>query len=530
MNTPAGISSFADDSPLQNPPNDHPSSKGNAVVIGSGFGGLAVAIRLLAEGWRVELLERHEDLGGRARVFHLDGAAFDAGPTVITAPFLFEELFRLLGERFDSHVTLLPVEPFYRMEYADDSHFNYSASIPETIAEIDRLSPGEGASYQAFLSATEAMYQRGFVDLADQPFTRVGDMLRVLPDLVRLRADVSLHGFVSRFFKDERLQRAFSVPSLLVGGHPYRTSSLYGLIHALERRGGVWYPKGGTGALVKAMAELFERHGGVVRTRQEVTALTVEEKRVTGVEIADGTRRSADIVVSNVDPLHVYEHWLPMGWWGRSLNAWRRRMKQSMGLMVVYFTTRRVYHELEHHTIVFGDTFREILDAIFDEHELVDDLSLYLHRPGATDPDMAPEHGDAFYVLAPVPNLKGGHDWDSLEPRLTRQILTMLSERVMPDLFEQLGATHAVSPRYFHEELSSPFGSGFSIAPTLTQSAGLRFHNQSPHFSNLYFVGAGTHPGAGVPGVVSSAAVVERLVKQHSLAQPSQTADKPLTP
>ncbi|MCA1769132.1 MAG: phytoene desaturase [Halomonas sp.] len=528
MNTPADATILVEDSAEHYLPTEDDSTKGKAIVIGSGFGGLAVAIRLLADGWAVELLERHKDLGGRARIFHLDGVAFDAGPTVITAPFLFEDLFRLLGERFDEHVTLLPVEPFYRMEYADGSHFNYSASIEETVAEIDRLSPGEGDAYHRFLAATEAMYQRGFVDLADQPFTRVMDMLRVLPDLVRLRADISLHGFVSRFFKDERLQRAFSVPSLLVGGHPFKTSSLYGLIHALERRGGVWYPKGGTGALVTSLAELFQRHGGVIRTQQHVSALTVEGKQVTGVDIADGTHRPADIVVSNADPLHVYEHWLPMGPWGRSLNAWRRRMKQSMGLMVVYFTTRRTYSELEHHTIVFGDTFREILDAIFDKHELVNDLSLYLHRPGATDPSMAPEQGDAFYVLAPVPNLKGGHDWDTLEPQLTQQILKMLAERVMPDLFEQLGETHAVSPRYFHQELSSPFGSGFSIAPTLTQSAGLRFHNQSPHFSNLYFVGAGTHPGAGVPGVVSSAAVVDRLVKQNPIARPQQTATKPL--
>jgi len=528
MNIPANSTLLADSGASRTLSPTPGASAGRAVVIGSGFGGLAMAIRLLADGWDVELLERHGDLGGRARVFHLGDVAFDAGPTVITAPFLFEELFALLGERFDAHVTLLPVEPFYRMEYADGSHFNYCASIDDTVAEIERLSPGEGPSYQAFLSATEAMYQRGFVDLADQPFTRVWDMLRVLPDLIRLRADVSLHGFVSRFFNDSRLQRAFSVPSLLVGGHPFRTSSLYGLIHALERRGGVWYPKGGTGALVTALAELFQRHGGVIRTHQNVTGLTVTKQQVTGVELEDGTYRPADIVVSNVDPLHVYEHWLPMGRWGRSLNAWRRRMKQSMGLMVVYFTTRRTYTELEHHTIVFGETFREILDAIFDHHALVDDLSLYLHRPGATDPDMAPEDGDAFYVLAPVPNLKGGHDWATIEPQLTQRIFATLAERVMPDLFEQLDASHAISPRYFHEALSSPFGSGFSIAPTLTQSAGLRFHNRSPHFNNLYFVGAGTHPGAGVPGVVSSAAVVNRLVKQqHGVAH--HASDAPLS-
>lgn len=485
-----------------------------AVVIGSGFGGLAVALRLLSDGWNVELLERHGDLGGRARVFHLDGVAFDAGPTVITAPFLFEELFERFGEKFDQHVTLLPVEPFYRMDYADGSYFDYKSTTEEIMGEIERLAPGTSNRYNDFLIATEKMYQRGFVDLAEQPFTKVTDMLKVLPDLIRLRADKSLYTFVSRFFDDERLRRAFSVPSLLVGGHPFRTSSLYGLIHALERRGGVWFPKGGTGALVTALADLFQRHGGIIRTRQDVTGLSVENNQVSGVDVRGGQHYPADIVVSNADPLHVYENWLPMKGWGKLLNGFRRRMKQSMGLLVVYFVTKRRYTELEHHTIVFGDTFKEILDTIFDDHELPEDLSLYLHRPSATDPEMAPPEGDAFYVLAPVPNLQGRQDWETLEPQITQNILSTLQQRLMPDLFEQLGATHTVSPRYFHDALSTPFGSGFSIAPTLTQSAGLRYHNRSPHYSNLYFVGAGTHPGAGVPGVVSSAGVVEKLVRE----------------
>lgn len=490
-----------------------------AIVIGSGFGGLAVALRLLSEGWRVELLERHHDLGGRARVFTLNGVRFDAGPTVITAPFLFEALFKRFDERFDEHVTLLPVDPFYRMVYADGSHFDYLSSVDETLAEIERLSPGESEKYTDFLQATEAMYQRGFIDLAEQPFTKISDMLNVLPDLVRLRADKSLYRFVAQFFDDERLRRAFSVPSLLVGGHPFRTSSLYGLIHALERRGGVWYPRGGTGALVSALAELFKRHGGVIHTQQEVEHLEVTGKQVTAVSTKQGSTFSADAVISNVDPLYVYENWLPNSGWQGFRNTLRRKMKQSMGLFVVYFLTNRRYTELEHHTIIFGDTFREILDTIFDDLEIPNDLSLYLHRPSATDPDMAPEHGDAFYVLVPVPNLKGNHHWESLEQTLTQHVLSTLQARVMPDLFDSIVAQRVISPRYFFEELSSPFGSGFSIAPTLTQSAGFRYHNRSPHWSNLYFVGAGTHPGAGVPGVVSSAGVVERLIKEDFCTQ-----------
>ncbi|MFO7788085.1 MAG: phytoene desaturase family protein [Halospina sp.] len=485
-----------------------------AVVVGAGFGGLAVALRLLARGYAVDLLEKHADLGGRARTLELDGHRFDAGPTVITAPFIFSELFERFGEHLEDHVTFLPVAPFYRMDFTDGSHFDYWDTTDAIVEEIERLSPGEGSQYHAFLEAAEAMYQRGFVELATRPFTRVSDMLEVLPDLVRLRADRSIYQFVARFFRDERLRKALSVPSLLVGGNPFRTSSLYALIHALERKGGVWYAKGGTGALVDALAALFQRHGGRLHTGQSVERLEMEGVEVRAAVTASGQRFEADLLVSNADPLYVYNHWIARTTRQRLADSHRARLKQSMGLFVLYFTTARVYSELEHHTIVFGETFREILDQIFDQHEVPDDLSLYLHRPGATDPSMAPANGDAFYVLAPVPNLQGNQDWTKLAPELEQRILDILARRLMPDLHEQTRAKRSVSPVYFHEALNSPHGSGFSIAPTLTQSAGLRFHNQSPRYPNLFFVGAGVHPGAGVPGVVSSAGVVERLVSR----------------
>ena len=483
-----------------------------AVVVGAGFGGLAVALRLLARGCSVDLLEKHPDLGGRARTFELDGHRFDAGPTVITAPFLFSELFERLGERLEDHVTLLPVAPFYRMDFPDGSHFDYADTTEAIVAEIERLSPGEGEQYHAFLEAAEGRYQRGFVELATRPFTRISDMLEVFPDLVRLRADRSIYQFVSRFFRDERLRKAFSVPSLLVGGNPFRTSSLYALIHALERRGGVWYAKGGTGALVGALAALFQRHGGRLHTGQSVERLEMDGVEVRAAVTANGDRFQADLVVSNADPLYVYNQWIPRTARQRLADGHRGRLKQSMGLFVFYFTTERVYSWIQHHTIIFGDTFRDILGRIFDQHEVPEDLSLYLHRPGATDPSMAPASGDAFYVLAPVPNLQGGQDWSQLKPELEQRIVDMLARRLMPDLAEQIRAKCSISPVYFEEALNSPYGTGFSIAPTLTQSAGLRFHNQSPRHPNLFFVGAGVHPGAGVPGVVCSAGVVERLV------------------
>lgn len=486
-----------------------------AIVIGAGFGGLAMAIRLLARGYEVDLFERHPDLGGRARCLTIDGTRFDAGPTVITAPFIFAELFERLGERLEDSVELLPVEPFYRMEFADGSRFDYGGSISDTVAEIERIAPGEGLHYPGFFRAAEARYQRGFRDLATQPLTRVEDMLRVLPDLLRLRADRSVYDFVSRYFKDERLRRTFSVPSLLVGGNPYRTSSLYSLIHVLERKGRVWFPRGGTGVLVTALADLFQRHGGVIRAGTPVSRLETSAGRIDGVVDEAGRMHPADLVVSNVDPLHVYRHWLPASGLTRIRNALRGRMKQSMSLFVVYFTTARRYPELEHHTILFGEKFREVLTDVFDRLTVPTDLSLYLHRPTATDPAMAPEGRDAFYVLTPVPNLRGGQNWDALSEDLTERILKVLETRLMPDLRSQLRATHALSPRYFADELNSPDGAGFSIAPILTQSAGLRFHNQSRAYRNLYFVGAGTHPGAGVPGVISSAAVVERLLERE---------------
>lgn len=488
------------------------NAKLRAVVVGSGFGGLAVALRLLCRGYAVDLLEKHQDLGGRARTFELDNHKFDAGPTVITAPFLFSELFERFGEKLEDHVTLLPVAPFYRMEFADGSHFDYGDTTETIVSEIERLSPGEGGRYQAFLDAADTMYERGFVELAMRPFTRINDMLEVLPDLVRLRADKSIYQFVSGFFEDERLRKAFSVPSLLVGGNPFRTSSLYALIHSLERKGGVWYVQGGTGVLIEALAQLFERHGGRLLTGHSVERLEMDGVRVKAALTKQGGRFEADLLVSNADPFYVYDQWIARTRLEKLADSHRGRLKQSMGLFVLYFTTHRTYPDIEHHTIVFGDTFREILTQIFDQHQVPDDLSLYLHRPGATDPSMAPEQGDAFYVLAPVPNLQGDQNWTQLTPVLEQRIVEILSSRLMPDLAEQVRAKRSITPSYFHSELNSPFGSGFSIAPTLTQSAGLRFHNQSPRYPNLFFVGAGVHPGAGVPGVVCSAGVVETLV------------------
>ena len=457
------------------------------------------------------LLERQPDLGGRARRFQAGPYSFDAGPTVITAPFVLEALFALFGEAMAHHVTLLPVEPYYRMRFADGRHLDYGGSIDDTLAEIARFAPGDAAGYQALLRHARKLYDVGFTELAHVPFDRLRDMLRTVPALVRLRADRSVYQLVCRHLRDPMLRRAFSIHPLLVGGNPLDTSSLYGLIHWLERAWGVWYARGGTGALVQALADLLLRHGGRIRLAATAERIEVSRRRATGVQLAGGEVIPADLVVSAGDPVQLYRDLLP----GVRLPPWQRppRLRFSMGLYVLYFATDRTYPETRHHTILFGERYEELLREVFDRGVLSDDTSLYLHRPTATDPGMAPAGHDSFYVLAPVPNLQAAIDWRTAGPKLRERVLDMLEARELPGLRRHLTQCFAVDPTYFRDALLSVHGAGFSAAPLLTQSAWFRFHNRAPGLDNLYLAGAGTHPGAGVPGVVSSAQVVETLVR-----------------
>jgi phytoene desaturase len=489
--------------------------KKRALVIGSGFGGLAAAVRLIALGYDVEVLEALGDLGGRARVFKKGPFEFDAGPTVITAPYLFDELFELLGRKREDYVEFVPVDPFYRCRFADGTHFDYVGDEERLLAEIARFNPRDVDGYRRLVVHAQRIFDVGYTGLADQPFTKLADMIRILPDLARLSAYRSVYSLVSKYIEDERLRQVLTFEPLLVGGNPMSVPGIYLLIHWLERKWGVHYAKGGTGAIVRALAKLIEEKGGKVSTSEPVAEILVERGRTTGVRLASGREIRADLVVSNADPTTVYSRMidakhLPMG----KVSSVKKK-SQSMSLFVGYFATSRTYPDTRHHTILLGPRYAGLLSDIFDKKVLADDFSLYLHRPAASDPSMAPPGHEVFYVLSPVPNQKSGLDWNECESRYFDAILAELEERELPGLRDSIVERFSIDPRYFQAELASPDGAAFGLEPRLTQSAYFRYHNACPHVRGLYFVGASTHPGAGLPGVLSSAKVVEKLLVEE---------------
>ena len=489
------------------------------IVIGSGFGGLAAAVRLAARGHQVTLVERRDQPGGRAYVYRQDGFTFDGGPTVITAPWLITELFELAGRRPEEYVSLVPVDPFYRIFFPDGAHFDYSGDSARMEAEIRRFSPepDDIAGYHEFVRRTERIFAKGFTELADQPFLHLTDMLKIAPDLIRLESWRSVHGFVSRFVRDDRLRQVLSFHPLLVGGNPFQTTSIYTLIHYLERHWGVWFATGGTGAVVDALVRLFGELGGVLRLNARVGEILVERGRTTGIRLTDGTDLPADVVVCNADVAGAYHDLLPNAarrtWTDRKL----ARTRYSMSLVVIYFGTDRQYRgtdgpDLAHHDILLGPRYGPLLADIFTKKRLAEDFSLYLHLPTVTDPSLAPPGCDAFYVLAPVPHLGGPTDWARMAKPYRDRIMGYLEEHYLPDLSKHLVTEHMIDPRHFQAVLGSYLGSAFSVEPILTQSAWFRPHNRSEDIPNLYFVGAGTHPGAGLPGVLSSAKIADDLI------------------
>ena len=482
-----------------------------AIVIGAGLGGLAAAVRLRARGYRVSVIEALDRLGGRARVMERDGFTFDMGPTVITAPYLIDELFTLLGEERQDHVELVPLDPFYRLLFPDGSQFDFVGDEERLLNQIARFEPRDVDGYQRLAQHARRIFDVGYSQLAHKPFHRLRDMARVLPAMARLRSDRSVYDVVARYIRDDRLRQVFSFESLLVGGNPFTTTSIYLLIHWLERKWGVHYARGGTGAVVTALAKLLETHGVEMRTGVAMREIIIENGRAVGVRVSgpsgDHVER-ADVVVCNGDPDTVYRDNVAARW--RPLLA-RRRLRQSMSLFVAYFGTRTTYPELAHHTVVLGPRYRELLDDIFERRVLAEDMSLYLHAPSRTDSSMAPPGHESFYVLAPVPNARSGVDWIDQAPRYFDRVMTALERRVLPNVKAQLVSTSWITPDDFARDLRSTDGAAFGPEPRLTQSAWFRHHNQSP-IPGLYFVGAGTHPGAGIPGVLNSAKVLERLL------------------
>jgi len=484
------------------------------VVIGAGFGGMAAALRLRAKGYDVTLVDRAPRCGGRAQVFERDGFRHDAGPTVITADFLFRELFELFGKRLEDYLTLVPLDPWYRFRFPDGSTFDYGGTVEDTLAEIRKFEPADANGYLSLLAHSEKLFDAGFTRLADQPFHSPWAMIREIPTLVRLRSHNTVWQFISKHLKNKKIRQAFSIQPLLVGGSPFNTTSIYGLIHYLERKWGVYFAMGGTGAIVNALHRLMAEEGIEVRLNTTVDKIETSSGRVSGVRLASDETLSADVVVSNADPLHLYQNMLDENDRGWSAGVKTRYMRKSMGLYVLYFGTTKQYPDVAHHTIWLGARYRELLDEIFKKKTLAKDFSLYVHRPTATDPSFAPAGCDSFYVLCPVPNLDADLDWTVEGPRLQQRIIDALDQTMLPELKQHVTADFYMTPEDFRDDYLSVAGAGFSVAPHFTQSAWFRFHNRAEGPEGLYLVGAGTHPGAGMPGVLSSAKVVEKLVPQ----------------
>ena len=485
----------------------------NSIVIGSGFGGIAAALRLRAKGHDVTLIEKHQDLGGRARVFKRNGFTFDGGPTVITAPYLINELFELFKKNPKDYIELSPLKIWYQFIFEDRSKFNYSGNENEMKAQIGELSQEDVQGYEKLVNFTKKIFDKGFTELADVPFDKPFVMLQQLPALLKLKSYKSVYSLVSSYIKNEKLRRMLSMHPLLVGGNPFTTTSIYGLILYLEKKWGIHYSMGGTGNIIKGFEKLMNEVGIKVIKGNEVKKIISKNTKITGVKLNNDNTINADIVICNADPPAVYEKLLD----GNSNNSFlfnwkKKRMEYSMGLFVYYFGTKKIYENVEHHTIKFGNKYKEHLDDIFDKKKLNEDISYYLHRPSATDKSMAPEGNDCFYVLVPVPNNQSGIDWNTEGEKMKSLIINKMEKDLMPNLKENIVEDFYLTPDYFEKDLNTKFGSGFSIQPKFTQSAYFRFHNKSEIYDGLYFVGAGTHPGAGVPGVLSSAKVLDKIL------------------
>ena len=486
-------------------------------MIGSGFGGLAAAIRLGARGYRVTVVEKLGGPGGRAGVLHQDGFTFDLGPTIVTAPFLFEELWALCGRRMADDVELRAMTPFYQIRFESGDVFNMSGDEAAMRAEVARFNPNDVEGFERFMRRSEAIYRIGFERLGDAPFSSILDMARIAGDLVRLGGHRSVYGLVSRYIRDERLRTVFSFHPLLIGGNPFRASAIYCLIPFLEKRWGVHFAMGGTGAIISGLVKLIESQGGDLRYGQEVESIVVEGGSATGVRLASGKTIRASLVVSNADSAWTYGRLVPAAARKRWTDQRLDRARYSMGLFVWYFGTNRRYEGVGHHTILLGPRYRELLRDIFDLKRLAPDFSLYLHRPTATDPTLAPKGCDAFYVLSPAPNLLGGQDWRVEAEPYRRRIARALEDSILPGLTDALVTSHVATPLDFQSRLNSYHGAGFSLEPTLSQSAWFRPHNASEDVRNLFLVGAGVHPGAGLPGVLSSARILDKVAPNASV-------------
>ena len=485
--------------------------KNNVIVIGSGFGGLSAAIRLQAQGYQVTVLERRNQIGGRAGVYKIDGFTFDAGPTVITAPFLIEELFKIAGKNMHEYVEFLPVFPYYRIFFDDKTYFDY-AHPDNNLQSISEWSPDDVEGYKRMIKDVQPIFERGFLEMSFKPFDSFASMLKIAPALFSLKSYLTNYKFVSKYIKNEKLRIVFSFHPLLIGGNPFSVPSIYSLILYLEKEWGVYFAKGGTTALVHGLAKLFTDLGGEIVLNAEVSKINVDKKHVTGVTLANNHTIPSEIVISNADVAHTYLNLIDKK--NRKKNSDRKykKAKYSMSLFLIYFGTKKQYPTMKHHTIILGPRYKSLLKDIFDKKILADDFSSYLHVPTRTDPSLAPPGGETFYILVPVPHQDSGIDWDAMKDTFKDKILTFLDKEYLPGLLENLVVSKVFTPKDFETEYLAYKGSAFSLEPIFRQSAYFRTHNRSEDVEGLYFVGAGTHPGAGVPGVMSSAKLTTDLI------------------
>ncbi len=484
-----------------------------AIVIGAGFGGLALAIRLQSAGVQTTIVESRDKPGGRGYYWERDGFTFDAGPTVITDPDCLRELWALSGRDMSEDVTLDPVLPFYRLNWPDGTNFDYTNDDVQMRAEIEKLHPGDWAGYEKFLQYSAGVFHEGYEKLGHVAFLDFGSMIKAAPALAKYQAWRSVYSIVSSFVKSEKLREALSFHTLLVGGNPMTTSAIYALIHKLERDGGVWFARGGTNRLVAALVTQFERLGGVLRLDDPVTSIETLGDRATGVTTASGWSGQADAVAANSDIMHTYRDLLATSRSAKRKTGSLERKKYSPSLFVVHFGIKGTWPGIPHHMILFGPRYKGLLEDIYDHGVLSEDFSLYLHHPTVTDPSLAPEGHSTFYALAPVPHMgKFPVDWDEIAPILEKRILDEIGRRLIPDIHDRIVTKFSYAPKNFAQDLNAHLGSAFSLEPVLTQSAYFRVHNRDEHIPNLYFVGAGTHPGAGIPGVVGSAKATARLM------------------
>ncbi len=488
----------------------------SAIVIGAGFGGLALAIRLQSAGVETTIVEARDKPGGRAYVWEKDGFTFDAGPTVITDPPCLQELWALTGRDMADDVTLVPVTPFYRLNWPDGTSFDYSNDENALRAEIAKLNPADVAGYAKFLDYAAGVYEEGYRKLGHVAFLDFAAMIKAAPGLFKYQAWRSVYAVVSSYVKDEHLRQALSFHTLLVGGNPMTTSAIYALIHKLEKDGGVWFARGGTNTLIAGMVTHFERLGGVLRLNDAVVDIATMGDRATGVTTASGWHKDADMVACNGDVMHIYRDLLKSSRSAQRTKNALARKRFSPSLFVVHFGIKGDWPGIPHHSILFGPRYQGLMADIYEHGVLPEDLSIYLHHPTVTDPSLAPEGYSTFYALAPVPHLgKFPVDWDEIGPILEKRILDEIGRRLIPDIHERIVTKFSYTPKDFSQDLNAHLGSAFSLEPTLMQSAWFRVHNRDDHIPNLYFVGAGTHPGAGIPGVVGSAKATAALMLEN---------------